>query len=39
MNSENCVTLTAEAADAIQSLMEEQKLEGHSLRIFISGVG
>jgi Fe-S cluster assembly iron-binding protein IscA len=37
-NSENIV-LTPEAAIAIKSLMKEQKLEEHSLRIFIAGVG
>jgi Fe-S cluster assembly iron-binding protein IscA len=37
-NSENIV-LTPEAAVAIKSLMKEQNLVDHSLRIFIAGVG
>ena len=37
-NSENIV-LTPEAAIAIKSLMKEQKLAEHSLRILIAGVG
>jgi len=37
-NSENIV-LTPGAAIAIKSLMQEQKLTEHSLRIFIAGVG
>lgn len=37
-NSKNIV-LTPEAAIAIKTLMQEQKLEGHYLRIFIAGVG
>jgi len=39
MTQEQHVTMTPEAAAAIQSLMKEQELEGHALRIFISGVG
>ncbi len=37
-NSEN-ILLTPEAAIAIKSLMKEQELTEHSLRIFIAGVG
>ena len=37
-NTEN-ITLTPEAAIAIKGLIKEQELEGHSLRIFIAGVG
>jgi Fe-S cluster assembly iron-binding protein IscA len=37
-NSQN-ITLTPEAAIAVKSLLKDQELEGHSLRIFISGVG
>lgn len=36
--SENIV-LTPEAAIAIKTLMKEQELTEHSLRIFIAGVG
>jgi Fe-S cluster assembly iron-binding protein IscA len=39
MTQEQLVTMTPEAAAAIQALMEEQELENHALRIFISGVG
>ena len=37
-NSENIV-LTPEAAIAIKTLMKEQEMTNHSLRIFIAGVG
>ena len=37
-NTQN-VTLTPEAAIAIKTLVEEQNLTNHSLRIFIAGVG
>jgi Fe-S cluster assembly iron-binding protein IscA len=37
-NTQN-ITLTPEAAIAIKTLMKEQNLSGHSLRIFIAGVG
>lgn len=37
-NSQNIV-LTPEAAIAIKTLMKEQDISGHSLRIFIAGVG
>lgn len=37
-NSENIV-LTPEAAIAIKTLMKEQEMTDHSLRIFIAGVG
>jgi Fe-S cluster assembly iron-binding protein IscA len=37
-NTENII-LTPEAAIAIKTLMEEQNLQGQSLRIFIAGVG
>jgi iron-sulfur cluster assembly accessory protein len=33
------ITLTPEAAIAVKSLLKDQDLEGHSLRIFIAGVG
>ena len=33
------ITLTPEAAIAIKTLLDEQDLSGHSLRIFIAGVG
>lgn len=37
-NTENII-LTAEAAIAIKTLMKEQSMEEHSLRIFVAGVG
>ena len=37
-NTEN-ITLTPEAAIAVKTLLTEQNLPGHSLRIFIAGVG
>jgi Fe-S cluster assembly iron-binding protein IscA len=37
-NTQN-VNLTPEAAIAIKTLMKEQDLNSHSLRIFIAGVG
>jgi Fe-S cluster assembly iron-binding protein IscA len=37
-NTQN-ITLTPEAAIAIKTLINEQNLSGHSLRIFIAGVG
>jgi len=37
-NTDNII-LTPEAAIAIKSLMQEQELEGKSLRVFIAGVG
>ena len=37
-NTENIV-LTPEAAIAIKTLMKEQEMTDHSLRIFIAGVG
>lgn len=33
------ITLTPEAAIAVKSLLKDQEMEGHSLRVFISGVG
>ena len=39
MTNQHEITLTPEAAAAIEELKTEQGLEGHSLRIFISGVG
>jgi len=39
MTQDHTVTLTLEAAEAVQDLIAQQDLEGHSLRIFISGVG
>jgi hypothetical protein len=37
-NSQN-ITLTPEAAIAVKTLLKEQDLVSHSLRIFIAGVG
>jgi Fe-S cluster assembly iron-binding protein IscA len=37
-NTQN-ICLTPEAAIAIKTLMKEQDLSSHSLRIFIAGVG
>jgi Fe-S cluster assembly iron-binding protein IscA len=37
-NSEN-ILLTPEAAIAVKSLLKEQNLPDHYLRIFIAGVG
>jgi Fe-S cluster assembly iron-binding protein IscA len=39
METTENITLTPEAAIAIKTLMEEQNLQGQSLRIFIAGVG
>ena len=39
MENTQSVTLTPEAAIAVKSLLKEQKLSEHSLRIFIAGVG
>jgi Fe-S cluster assembly iron-binding protein IscA len=37
-NSQN-IKLTPEAAISVKTLLKEQNLTGHSLRIFIAGVG
>ena len=37
-NTENII-LTPEAAIAVKSLLKEQNLPGHYLRVFIAGVG
>jgi Fe-S cluster assembly iron-binding protein IscA len=37
-NTDN-INLTPEAAIKIKTLMKEQDMSGHSLRIFIAGVG
>jgi Fe-S cluster assembly iron-binding protein IscA len=37
-NTDNII-LTPEAAIAIKTLMKEQSMEEHSLRIFVAGVG
>ena len=37
-NTQN-INLTPEAASAIKNLLEEQDLQGSSLRIFIAGIG
>ncbi len=37
-NTQN-ISLTPEAAIAIKSLLKEQNMSEHSLRIFIAGVG
>lgn len=37
-NSQN-ITMTPEAAIAVKTLLKEQDLVSHSLRIFIAGVG
>jgi hypothetical protein len=39
MENSQDITLTPEAAIAIKTLIKEQNLTGHSLRIFIAGVG
>jgi Fe-S cluster assembly iron-binding protein IscA len=33
------ITITPEAAIAIKTLLDEQNLPGHYLRVFIAGVG
>ena len=37
-NTDN-ITLTPEAAIAIKKLLKDQNMTGHSLRVFIAGVG
>jgi Fe-S cluster assembly iron-binding protein IscA len=37
-NTQN-ITLTPEAAIAVKTLLKDQDLEGHYLRVFIAGVG
>ena len=37
-NTQN-IKLTPEAAIAVKTLLKEQNLTGHSLRVFIAGVG
>jgi Fe-S cluster assembly iron-binding protein IscA len=39
MENQQNISLTPEAAIAIKTLIKEQDLSEHSLRIFISGVG
>ncbi len=39
MENSDSIVLTPEAAIAIKTLMKEQEMSGHSLRIFIAGVG
>jgi len=39
MGNPQNISLTPEAAIAIKSLIKEQDLSEHSLRIFIAGVG
>ena len=39
MEESQDIKLTPEAAIAVKSLLKEQNLSGHSLRIFIAGVG
>ncbi len=39
METTENITLTPEAAVAVKTLLKEQNLTGHSLRIFIAGVG
>jgi Fe-S cluster assembly iron-binding protein IscA len=39
MNSEHQITLTIEAASAIQDLLKEQEKEDLTLRVYIAGVG
>lgn len=39
MENKEQITLTPEAAVAVQDLLKEQDLEGHSLRVYIAGVG
>jgi len=39
METTQLISLTPEAAIAIKTLIEEQNLSEHSLRIFIAGVG
>ncbi len=39
METSQNIVLTPEAAIAIKTLMKEQDISGHSLRIFIAGVG
>ena len=33
------ITLTAAAADKLQSVMQEKGIDGHALRVFVSGGG
>lgn len=39
MTQDNVITLTPEAATAVQDLLDQQEQEGLGLRLFISGVG
>lgn len=39
METTENINMTPEAAIAIKTLMKEQDMSGHSLRIFIAGVG
>lgn len=39
MENTQAVNLTPEAAIAIKTLLKEQDLVAHSLRVFIAGVG
>lgn len=39
METTQAINLTPEAAIAVKTLLKEQELISHSLRIFIAGVG
>lgn len=39
MEKEHSITLSSEAAVAIQDLMSQEDMAGHSLRIYIAGAG
>ena len=39
MENTKDINLTPEAAIAVKTLLKEQDLESHALRIFIAGVG
>jgi len=39
MEKENKITLSSEAAVALQDLMSQEDMAGHSLRIYIAGAG
>ena len=39
MENTQSINLTPEAAIAVKTLLKDQSLEKHSLRIFIAGVG
>ena len=39
MEQEHTITLSPEAATAIQELMDHEQMAGHALRVYIAGAG